>query len=273
MVALTANLFFKLKVHNNFRGGANAKKTGEQLAHEGVAFTEKKLQHTSFSPGIGNECHRVLDNKDLSLDFACNSLMAPQTWQKTNPDGQYDLAIVGGGIGAAYLAYRLQESFKANGEPLPKIALFERTERLGGRLVSAYGAGALGLSVIPRNGNMTSEDLPLQEYGGMRIDPYRYPLVFNTAIKIGKKLSSDAECQYVADEGANAECPVMLVRMDVANVRFATTAENLGSLMSDSKYSTETENRYCMSDIANGNGAPFDKCIQLAVSTIAHSLY
>lgn len=260
--------------HGNFRGGLqNPHKPLQFPVHQSLTETKTaaaaKLPHTSFSPGLGNECHKALDNKDLSLDFACNSLMMPQGWQKSNTDGSYDLAIVGGGIGASYLAYRLQESFSANNEKLPKIALFERTERLGGRLVSEYGPGALGLSVIPRDGAEASSALPLQEYGGMRVDPYRYPLVFNTAVKIGKELSSalDLKCETVEEAGAEAECPLMFVRMNVENVRFSTTSKDLGPLLANATYNTVTTNEYCPQDIKTGSGSPFDKCIQLVVST------
>jgi len=70
------------------------------------------------------------------------------------------------------------EEFQRKNQEPPKIALFERTDLLGGRLQSGYASGALGLSVAPRLPN-NAEGLPLQEYGGMRIDPYRYPLIFN----------------------------------------------------------------------------------------------
>lgn len=195
--------------------------------------------------------------------------MPPQTWQKANPDGSYDLAIVGGGIGAAYLVHRLSESFAANEQPLPKIALFERTENIGGRLVSAYGAGGFGKSVIPRTGVASTKASPLQEYGGMRIDPYKFPLVFNTAIKIAKRMSElhdpPLQCD-VNTEDPDSQCPLAFVRMYVGKVRFATTNKDLGTLMSSSTVSTKTEVNYCPSDIKNGDGSPFDKCVQLAVS-------
>ena len=66
------------------------------------------------------------------------------------------------------MAKRLKEEFDKKGLPVPKIALFERTEMMGGRLMSGFGAGALGLAVPPREKEL--QDVPQPEYGGMRYE-------------------------------------------------------------------------------------------------------
>ena len=119
-------------------------------------------------------------NVNFGYDPVCDGNQVPSAWQHSSAeaDTQYDLAIVGSGIGAAYLVSRLFEEFVLKrGQSMPKVALYERTQVSGGRLLSAFGAGAL-------NEGMTAFDLvdkpqPLQEYGGMRIDPSRYPLSSN----------------------------------------------------------------------------------------------
>lgn len=63
--------------------------------------------------------------------------------------------------------------------------------------MSALGAGPLGLGVsVP---NPEKQQYPLQEYGGMRIDPYRYPLVYNKVVEEGKKLYGDDKCLTVEE--------------------------------------------------------------------------
>ena len=75
----------------------------------------------------------------------------PSAWQKrVQPDVEgkapqfdFDLAVVGGGVGGAYLVSRLHEEFVIKrGQAMPKVALFERSDKVGGRLMSGYGAGA-----------------------------------------------------------------------------------------------------------------------------------
>ncbi len=64
-------------------------------------------------------------------------------------DGALDTAVIGGGIAGLYAAWRL-----ANGPvPADKIAVFEATDRIGGRLLSVNMPGTSGL---------------VAEFGGMR---------------------------------------------------------------------------------------------------------
>ncbi|MGE0783509.1 flavin monoamine oxidase family protein [Mycolicibacterium sp.] len=57
-------------------------------------------------------------------------------------DAALDTAVIGGGIGGLYAAWRL-----GNGhEPADKIAVFEATDRLGGRIMSVNMPGTSGLS-------------------------------------------------------------------------------------------------------------------------------
>jgi len=66
-----------------------------------------------------------------------------------------DVLIVGAGFGGAYTAYQIKTQF-----PNKKVAIFEKSERIGGRLMSVRGDAAHGvLSTVK------------QELGGMRIFP------------------------------------------------------------------------------------------------------
>lgn len=116
----------------------------------------------------------------------------PSAWQKRKPEEgefDFDLAIVGGGVGGAYLVSRLHEEFVINrGQAMPKIALFERSDKMGGRLMSGYGAGALNLGVQPMSKELHDNPKPMPEYGGMRLDPTRYPLVTNRAVYMARVL-------------------------------------------------------------------------------------
>lgn len=264
----------KIQVQSFIRGGVNDGEANET--------DDDELKYTSFKAGANDECHVMTASGEASLDFACDSLMPPQTWQKKNEQGpDYDLVIVGGGIGASYLASRLAQSFAHNKQELPKIALFERSERLGGRLVSAYQSGALGISVVPIQKNENFHGLPLQEYGGMRLDPYKYPLAFNAVIKMGKEIYGPENCLTVEEveqkykrgskEWKAEHCPGMFVRMDVSRVRFVTNNKEMyGDYITTANYKTHTAQKYCPADIAAGTGTPYDKLIQMGVAAKAY---
>jgi len=71
------------------------------------------------------------------------------------PDEIIDVIIVGGGFGGAYSAYQINQEF-----PDKKVCLFEKSDRIGGRLMSVRNDAAHGeLSLVK------------QELGGMRIFP------------------------------------------------------------------------------------------------------
>jgi len=220
-----------------------------------------------------------------SLDYSCDSLFGPSAWQKKKEGGDvdYDLIIIGGGIGGAYLVNRLIEEFEKKGQVPPKIALFERAPTVGGRLMSAFGAGPLGLGVPDRNPE--KEEFPLQEYGGMRISPYRYPLIYHKIVQEGKYLYGDDNCLTV-DEciekqsfGTNC-CPGMLTPMNVGSIRYATAMEDMG-VLSDSTLSMKSEtykvnqdgqvtSNNDLEDIEAERGSPFDKCVQLVIAANAN---
>lgn len=207
----------------------------------------------------------------------CDSLQVPSTWQNPGADSEeYDLAIIGGGASGVYMANRLIEVFEENNQTVPKIALLERTQWIGGRLMSARAAGALGLAV---NGNdEASVGFPPQEYGGMRIDPYRYRLVFDKIIQTGKALYGDDKCldaSECTEESKNC-CPDMLFRMEVGNIRYATTRSDLGVLGNSSVFTPSQvysvgadgfKDRAIATSlkdsVASGTGSPYDNCIQL----------
>lgn len=196
------------------------------LAHNVEAQDNDPLSFTPESL-VCEAPDRNPDRHDIySLDYSCDSLFGPSAWQKKKEDGDvdYDLIIIGGGIGGAYLVNRLIEEFEKKGQEPPKIALFERAPTVGGRLMSAFGAGPLGLGVPERNPDM--EEFPLQEYGGMRIDPYRYPLIYHKVVQEGKHLYGDENCLTVNEcmeaypFGTNC-CPVSKTNCNTGGVALA----------------------------------------------------
>ena len=83
-----------------------------------------------------------------------------------------DIAVVGGGVSGAYSAWRLQQAF-----PKKKIALFEYSDRIGGRLytVTLSGlricsfiqtlslvCGSVAIGVVDRNGRALILNLLLE---------------------------------------------------------------------------------------------------------------
>lgn len=212
-------------------------------------------------------------------NYVCDSLQVPTAWQNPGATSdEYDLAIIGGGASGVYMANRLIEEFKANNQTPPTIALLERTQWIGGRLMSARAAGGLGLAV---NGNdRDSIGFPPQEYGGMRIDPYRYRLVFDKLVQTGKALFGDENClgvQECTEESENC-CTGMFHRMEVGNIRYATVRGDVG-ILGNSTISTPSQ-VYSVGktvkdradagileeSIGSAKGSPYDNCIQIALA-------
>lgn len=231
---------------------------------------------------ISSSSGNMKDPMDIGLpNYVCDSLQLPGAWQNPGTGSEeYDVAIVGGGASGVYMVNRLIEVFQNNNQPVPKIALFERTQWIGGRLMSARSAGGLGLAV---SGNdVASTGFPPQEYGGMRIDPYRYKLVFDKIIETGKALLGDDKCLSASEctEDSINCCEGFLTRMEVGDIRYATTRDDLG-ILGNSTVSTASEVYSVGSNesqdrakagnleqsIASGKGSAYDNCIQIALAT------
>lgn len=222
---------------------------------------------------------------NFALDYSCDSLQVPSAWQKPRPEEDdsppqfdFDLAIVGGGVGGAYLVSRLQEEFVIKrGQPMPKIAFFERSDKMGGRLMSGYGAGALNLGVGPMTKELYKQPEPMPEYGGMRINPQLYPLVMNRIAYFSRVLFGEHSCPIPGCDFNNPTekrncCPKMLKRMVVGDIRYVTRSPNASHLMKSSTIDTkiQLQKPLLLSDIAEGTGSPFDKCLLLAVAADAY---
>ena len=213
----------------------------------------------------------------------------PSAWQKrADPDEgfDFDLAIVGGGVGGAYLVSRLHEEFVIKrGQAMPKIALFERSDKVGGRLMSGYGAGALNLGVQPMSKELYDKPKPMPEYGGMRVDPRRYPLVMNRIAYFSRILFGAGTCPTPGCDFQNKSetrncCPDMLKKMAVGDVRYVTTDPDASALMKSSTIITKSSivgKPLSLLDIAslvtsgnNSSLSPFDQCRLLVLAADAY---
>ena len=204
----------------------------------------------------------------------------PSAWQKrlgteeAPSQFDFDLAIVGGGVGGAYLVSRLHEEFVLKrGQAMPKIALFERSDKMGGRLMSGYGAGALNLGVQPMSKELYDNPKPMPEYGGMRLDPVRYPLVTNRAVYMARVLFGAGNCPRPDCNWTTTNCcPEMLRKMEVGDVRYVTTDPYASALMKSSTVHTTSVvgKRLTLSDIENIDASPFDQCLLLFVAADAY---
>ena len=211
----------------------------------------------------------------------------PSAWQKrvepaegdAPPQFDFDLAIVGGGVGGAYLVSRLHEEFVLKrGQAMPKVALFERSDKMGGRLMSGYGAGALNLGVQPMSKPLYENPKPMPEYGGMRLDPLRYPLVTNRVVYMARILFGTGVCPMVGCDWTTTNCcKEILTRMEVGDVRYVTKDPAASALMKSSTVGTTLKLRppkpLKLSDIATSNTSypsPFEQCLLLFVAADAY---
>ena len=93
--------------------------------------------------------------------------------QRSVGDGVLDLAVVGGGVAGAYVAWRA-----ATARPVWRIGLFEASSRVGGRLLS------LRLEGIPR---------VRAELGGMRFRTSQ-PLISGVIHALGLECARSTPC-------------------------------------------------------------------------------
>jgi hypothetical protein len=160
--------------------------------------------HTSngdnYDPGIQYRC------EGRRCDLPSSTSTCVGTIDNTGAkEAEYDPSIIGGGIQAAYLAQSPRNRLGEEANKL-KICIFESNTHFGGRLMSAYSGGDLGLGV--QAGEATTKMVP-PEYGGMRIGPYAHPLAWDameqvahqhgkTCTRSGPKLSTPGHGNFLA---------------------------------------------------------------------------
>ena len=220
-----------------------------------------------------------------AIDYACgNNYLPPQAWQRGANDAPYeavfDLSIVGAGIGAAALVDRAVGDGSRDKPPIvpnnAAVALFEKTNEIGGRLQSAFGTGGLGMTVTPFSPELSW--IPPMEYGGMRVNPFVHKRLFNLIKK--RALYHGEVCTADADN-ATVDCVSSLLPMEVGNIRYRTLrpASEVGDWLESSRINTSSAlyeandctnqacgiSNYGIDAIANREGSPYDTCVQLVV--------
>ncbi|CAE8684811.1 unnamed protein product [Polarella glacialis] len=216
---------------------------------------------------------RIVCDKMLAMRYDTVPNSVPTAWQLGNcrqrvaAGPHYDLAVVGAGIGGAYIIDQL----RGDTQHTQKIALFEWGEHAGGRLQSSYGAGQLGLLAKPYD---EQRALAPPEYGGMRIDPMKYPLVWAAVERQYHALHGDEGCCKLGCCIADPKvcCPKFLVQMDVGNVHYHTSKEETGARLSNSKITDpnplylDHEAKYSAGDIDSFEiFTPFVQCVLLGL--------
>lgn len=93
----------------------------------------------------------------------------------------FDIAIVGGGVSGVYSAYRLKQRY-----PDKRIAVFEGSDHIGGRLLSVKPPQASGI------------DDMVAELGGMRILENAQPLIVELLKELNGKLPGDEQIETYA---------------------------------------------------------------------------
>ena len=94
---------------------------------------EQNIYNVGFtSYSVNRNCSSTVELPEGAvsmLDYSCDSLNMPSAWNYAPREDQvYDLVIVGGGASGVYMANRLVEEFKKQGQPPPVIALAERSD-------------------------------------------------------------------------------------------------------------------------------------------------
>jgi hypothetical protein len=149
------------------------------------------------------------------------------------------------------MSYRITQEAIDLGKPVPSIAIFEMGQQCGGRLQSQFGSGMFNMAARP-----DSKDLqyPIQEYGGMRMNPFTHKRLFKTVRAWAKNVFGNIECKPVEECTYQDEncCKDILTRMHVGNIRYASTNPKVGANLEKST----------IADI--GPDSPFGKCIMMS---------
>lgn len=194
---------------------------------------------------------------------------APSTWVKQKGENViYDVAIIGGGVGSAYLVNELKKQV-----PGVNAVIFEQAQATGGRLMSAYGSGALGNAVQ----DPAKVGSPPPEYGGMRLDPNGHWLVWDAVEEVVKKTKKNAKCgrkgvkklapvdpnlvqRFPESErmlGTEGDCDDYMVQMTTATMRYAVNEQA----------DVKTFGEYLKKARMDDDGVIHNKCLSLIGST------
>mmetsp|Transcript_35470 Transcript_35470/g.93580 ORF Transcript_35470/g.93580 Transcript_35470/m.93580 type:complete len:727 (-) Transcript_35470:136-2316(-) len=136
-------------------GGEDAQCSSAEclLTEESSSLFQRAPLHRASSLTRDDESSRRGKHKAETTPPYCASAAG------TPPPAQVEIAVVGGGISGAYTAWRLQAANGSTSQGQPRVWMFERTSRVGGRFVSP----AIGCK------EGSEEHLPRAELGGMRI--------------------------------------------------------------------------------------------------------
>ena len=140
-------------------------------------------------------------------------------------------------------------------------------------------------AMIPASSPMTKDlyhnPLPMPEYGGMRVDPWRYPLVASRIMFAARTIFGPGSCPIPGCDYENPEtncCPKMATRMEVGDIRYANKNPKASALLKKSDVSMKTQildsdgkrRAFELKDIADGIGSPYDRCLLLIVAIDAY---
>jgi len=253
-----------------------------------VLFTTQSTSDSSEESCSSTErvCTEINSQPSNYQKKACNEVVfpsrpstipsTPSSWQKTNcfanlsAEAAYDLALVGAGIGSAYVCNELRFGHAHN----HTITVFEAGDNVGGRLLSAFQGGALGIPVRPFN---SETNLAPPEYGGMRIAT-KYPLVFNQVILLWEEYFKSRDNDLCSLEFCKSPkdpykcCEGLLTPMNVGNVAYFNRRTALGPTLENSSLKElnplydDFNETYTVAHIDNyANYSAFVNCILLAV--------
>ena len=90
---------------------------------------------------------RVYPSQETTLPDPPNVWQGNNCWNNPDASAADDMVIIGAGIGGSYVANQL----RFGNDHDTSIAIFEAGMSVGGRLMSAFHSGALGLPVRPLN--------------------------------------------------------------------------------------------------------------------------
>lgn len=179
---LVSFVFLILSFLGSMSGNAVTNLNLEKQIQNSEVVTEETAAATQKSIDKGfTEVLAKLDSKPTDDESYSDDRYAPPFEKYLSPQRnpvEYDLAIIGGGVGGAYVLNTVRKSMTPEKFNKLKIGIFEKTNHIGGRLISNWEPASLAQTDYKVEHPM--------EYGGMRVSPVDHFLVWDALEEVAR---------------------------------------------------------------------------------------